>query len=114
MPSTKQEILDTILEMIQERAFQAQDDGSGNIDEDTQHDVDQLVALTEEPALTELFNHLNSGGKLPAQLSLDRPKREPTLVDLLVTQGVNGAKPAIAKLLKRARRMAAKKFPPRS
>lgn len=54
------------------------------------------------------------GGNEPAQLSLDRPTREPTLVDLLVEQGINAAKPTLARLLKRARRVAAKKFPPRS
>lgn len=112
MPVTKEEVLDSILAAIEERLGQAQDDGQGDIDEATRKEVERLKGLTEEPALTKLMVHLSKSDS--AQLSLDRPKREPTLVDLLVTQGVNGAKPAIAKLLKRARRMAAKKFPPRS
>lgn len=112
MPVTKEEVLDSILAAIEERLAQAQDDGQGGIDEATRKEVERLKGLTEEPALTKLMVHLSKGGSV--QLSLDRPKKEPTLVDLLVDRGVNGAKPAIAKLLKRARRMAAKKFPPRS
>ena len=117
MPVSKQDALNAILAAIQERASQAQDSGDGHVDEDTQHDVDALVALTEEPALTELVNHLNGqgGGKQPASLSLDRPnRREPTLVDTLVNRGASAAKPVLESLLKRARRIAGKKFPPRS
>ncbi len=110
MPVAKQEVLNTILEMIQERASQAQDAGGGHVDEDTQHDVDQLAALTEEPALTELLNHLNG-----VQMSLDTPNRpEPTLVDTLVSRGAAAAKPVVESLLKRVRRLARKKYPPRS
>lgn len=112
MPVTKEEVLDSILAAIEERLAQAQDDGQGGIDAAARKEVERLKALTEEPALTELMVYLSKGE--PAQMSLDRPKREPTLVDLLVEQGINAAKPTLARLLRRARRVAAKKFPPRS
>jgi hypothetical protein len=85
------------------------------VDEDTQDAVDDLVELTREPGLTELTNHLNGKGAAPAQLSLDPPARPtPTLVDTLVSRGAEATRPALESLLKRARRLAGKKYPPRS
>lgn len=79
-----------------------------------QHGKGELTDEEYEAAV----EHAQGGEQAPApaaQLSLDPPARpEPTLVDTLVSRGAEATRPALESLLKRARRLAGKKYPPRS
>lgn len=107
------------------------DQGSPVAEDGSESDGDTLaltlVYLADQHGKGELTDeeyeaaveHAQGGGQeqapAPAQLSLDPPARtEPTLVDTLVSRGAEATRPALDSLLKRARRLAGKKYPPRS
>lgn len=58
MPTSREELLAEIFTLALERALQGQDE-EGHLDADTQHEVDRIAALAEEPALSELLAEID-------------------------------------------------------